>query len=186
MQKRCRFFDVVHVFPPPTAIGAVDPSLVNIDTPLVLLQDMTSNILGRTWIIDGKEYFYDKDLQYAFGDTGWHTVRLIASDRFLCTDTLDFRLFVYRDFSLFMPNAFSPNGDGDNEDFKPVGQFTDLVSYEMKIYDRWGGKIFETKSVGTGWNGKYNNTADDLPVGVYIYEINYQAANKEPVTEKNN
>ncbi len=178
------FFDVVHVFPPPTAIGAVDPSLVNIDTPLVLLQDMTSNILGRTWIIDGKEYFYDKDLQYAFGDTGWHTVRLIASDRFLCTDTLDFRLFVYRDFSLFMPNAFSPNGDGDNEDFKPVGQFTDLVSYEMKIYDRWGGKIFETKSVGTGWNGKYNNTADDLPVGVYIYEINYQAANKEPVTEK--
>ncbi|MBK9271834.1 MAG: gliding motility-associated C-terminal domain-containing protein [Saprospiraceae bacterium] len=178
------FSQVVSVYPPPSANAVVDPLIVNIDTPFVLLTDLSPNTNGRTWIIDGKEFYFDRDLQYQFEDTGWHSVRLIASDRFLCTDTLDFRVFVFRDFSLYMPNAFSPNGDAINEDFKPVGQLRDLVKYDLQIFDRWGGKVFESRVADKGWNGKMNNEGSDLPPGTYIYELYYQAANKEAVKEK--
>ncbi len=68
---------------------------------------------------------------------------------------------------LYVPNVFSPNDDSHNETFKPVGLY--IKDYHMKIYDRWGELIFETKNLNEGWDGTHNgNTAQD---GVYIYEI---------------
>lgn len=70
-----------------------------------------------------------------------------------------------------MPNAFSPNGDGDNDYFFPRQALSKgLVAFEMEIYNRWGQKIFESNNInGRGWDGKFNNT--DQPQGVYVYRI---------------
>ncbi len=68
--------------------------------------------------------------------------------------------------TLFVPNAFTPNGDGINDEFKPVG--VRVHSYNMIIYDRWGGKVFETNDLNSGWNG------EGLPSDVYFYIIWYE------------
>jgi gliding motility-associated-like protein len=68
-------------------------------------------------------------------------------------------------------NAFSPNDDGVNETFKPFSGSC-IVSYSMKIFDRWGQLLFETTNPNTGWNGKYKGTT--LPTAVYYYIINYK------------
>ena len=177
------FQDVVTVFPPPTAKLYQDSFRLNINNPIVNLIDSTNNTIGRTWIIDNKDFLFDKEINYNLLTEGWHDIRMIASDRFLCTDTVDTRVFVYKDFTLFMPNAFSPNGDGSNEQFGPVGLIHSLQNYELKIYDRYGGEIFQSTNWEIGWNGKFQNSGADVIPGMYIYKLTYTLDNGKIYTE---
>jgi len=64
-----------------------------------------------------------------------------------------------------IPNAFSPNKDGINDYFKILG--TEITGCHIKIFSRWGEKIFESSSPGFAWDGTFNN--ETMPVGVYTY-----------------
>jgi len=68
---------------------------------------------------------------------------------------------------LFMPNAFSPNNDGINDEFLPQGVF--VFDFHIVIYNRWGEKVFESNDMKKGWNGTYLN--EPCPAGVYFYEF---------------
>lgn len=66
----------------------------------------------------------------------------------------------------FVPNAFSPNNDGVNDIIKPICPGLRSIEY-FGIYNRWGKLLFETSSIGVGWNGKYNGLNQDA--GTYIW-----------------
>ncbi|MCB9233098.1 MAG: gliding motility-associated C-terminal domain-containing protein [Bacteroidia bacterium] len=70
---------------------------------------------------------------------------------------------------LFVPTAFSPNGDGLNDYFFPVEK--DLTVTNVMVFDRWGKLLFEAKSAYDHWDGTFRNNA--LPEGVYTYVISY-------------
>ncbi len=72
-----------------------------------------------------------------------------------------------REAALFLPDAFSPNGDGINDTFKPSGSFYD--NFQMIIYNRWGQSIFQTTDAATGWDGTING--DRAPQGQYVYKV---------------
>jgi gliding motility-associated-like protein len=66
------------------------------------------------------------------------------------------------------PNAFSPNGDGFNEEFNAVtNQFCLVEQFELQIYSRWGELIFSSSDINIGWNGFYQNTQQEI--GSYVY-----------------
>jgi len=67
--------------------------------------------------------------------------------------------------NIFIPNAFSPNGDGYNDVFRIYGSDQEIANIIISIYDRWGGKIFE----GEEWDGMAGNEL--LNSGVFIYRI---------------
>ena len=69
-------------------------------------------------------------------------------------------------------NVFTPNGDGQNDEFIIDG--TSIEEFEMKIFNRWGERVFETTDVNTTWNGKVNNTGISCPEGTYFYIVNYK------------
>jgi gliding motility-associated-like protein len=71
---------------------------------------------------------------------------------------------------LYVPNVFTPNNDGNNDIFLPVG--SDVLTYELMIYNRWGQLIFTSNDVNLGWDGLINGktAASDA----YVYQINYQ------------
>jgi gliding motility-associated-like protein len=73
------------------------------------------------------------------------------------------------DFPLQFPTAFSPNGDGRNDVFAPIGGSGDIAQYEMQIFNRWGELIYNTYDRARGWNGKQYGV--DAPIGVYAYKI---------------
>lgn len=73
---------------------------------------------------------------------------------------------------LYFPNAFTPNSDGENDIFLPVGNTNNVTNYHMMIYNRWGQLIFETTNPNMGWDGSYNNTTSQL--GTYIYKVSYR------------
>ncbi|SEW50425.1 HYR-like domain-containing protein [Chitinophaga arvensicola] len=70
-----------------------------------------------------------------------------------------------------LPNAFSPNGDGRNDVFRPIvrGQMFD---YELRIFNRWGELIFMTSDNHKGWDGKYKGVPVDI--GTYVWWLNYK------------
>lgn len=57
-------------------------------------------------------------------------------------------------FALYIPNAFSPDGDGINDFFSPTGMGIKNESYRMEIYNRWNNLVFSSDDIDTGWNGK--------------------------------
>jgi len=72
--------------------------------------------------------------------------------------------------NLYIPNAFTPNGDALNNVFIPVSN-CNFLKYNLMVFNRWGEKIFETSDENKGWDGMFNN--HHAPVGVYIYLIKY-------------
>jgi gliding motility-associated-like protein len=101
-----------------------------------------------------------------------HTITLVAASTMGCTSTYQISIDFNEVLIYYIPNTFTPDGDGHNQTFKPV--FTsgfDPYNYEMLIYNRWGEIIFETHDVTYGWDGTYalaNYTCQD---GVYLYTI---------------
>lgn len=71
---------------------------------------------------------------------------------------------------LWVPNAFSPNNDGNNDIFEPIVD-CDIIGYTLMIFNRWGEKIFESRSLEYGWDGYYTTRLQDP--GVYTYLIVY-------------
>jgi gliding motility-associated-like protein len=71
---------------------------------------------------------------------------------------------------LYLPNSFTPNGDGINDFFMAYGH--NVAEFRMEIYDRFGELIYTSDSMAKGWNGGYKNIA--APQAVYVYKVNYQ------------
>jgi gliding motility-associated-like protein len=83
---------------------------------------------------------------------------------------------------LFIPNAFTPNGDGLNDTFKAVS-ICPLSSFHMAIFNRWGEEMFESGDLSEGWDGKYNGTPCSNEA--YVYKISYKAYGA-PAEERDN
>ncbi|RLD60296.1 MAG: hypothetical protein DRJ05_04925 [Bacteroidetes bacterium] len=76
-------------------------------------------------------------------------------------------------FTIYVPNAFSPNGDNINDVFKTNASYEAEIKFEMSIYNRWGERVFESKSINEAWDGTYNNIP--CPLGVYVWVIDASA-----------
>ncbi|THU34197.1 T9SS type B sorting domain-containing protein [Niastella caeni] len=81
------------------------------------------------------------------------------------TDTM--RVFVYKD--IFVPNAFTPNNDGRNDSWN-IPALNALPNFEVRVFNRYGQLVFNTRNINRSWNGKFNGT--DQPIGTYVYLIN--------------
>jgi len=69
------------------------------------------------------------------------------------------------------PNAFSPNGDGLNDEFKIIG-YCDYGEYSLQVFDRWGKLVFESTELGEGWNGTVDGK--EAPIGTYVWMVKYR------------
>ncbi|MFZ5551935.1 MAG: PKD domain-containing protein [Bacteroidota bacterium] len=107
------------------------------------------------------------------------TYYLTFTDLYGCTYTDS--LIVLVTPSVFIPNAFTPNGHGPNEIFKPIVR--NLSYYEFYIFNRWGELIFHTTDTEAGWDGTYKGAK--CPVDVYVWKIKYSDyLNEDEVTKK--
>jgi gliding motility-associated-like protein len=75
------------------------------------------------------------------------------------------------DFALYIPNTFTPDGNGLNDVFQPLGVGIDEENYRMDIYDRWGENIFTSNSFRKGWDGTVKGGAKMATQGVYTYKL---------------
>jgi gliding motility-associated-like protein len=108
---------------------------------------------------------------HTYNDIGSYTIVLIVTDTNNCHDTTYHIVKLKTAFTVYIPNSFTPDGDGLNDVFGPTGLNIDLSAYEMIIYNRWGEEIYKTRDLSRPWNGRMNNHGDKCPMGVYAYYI---------------
>ena len=94
---------------------------------------------------------------------------------FGCRNTDEVCVTVKKDWDVFIPNAFTPNGDVNNEYFMPKGY--GLEQIDLMIFDRWGSVIFNEINTTLGWDGKYKGLVSAQ--GVYIYKVTVKAMSGE-------
>jgi gliding motility-associated-like protein len=88
-------------------------------------------------------------------------------------------VFAHSNGSLYVPTAFTPNADTRNDVFKPEYTNIQREHYLLRIYDRWGAKMFETTDPDQGWDGRVNGKMQ--PVGVYVWQVNARIVNGDDV-----
>src|SRR5690606_36131591 len=86
-----------------------------------------------------------------FQNPGEYIVKQIKTNAFGCSDTLKKLIVIEDEFAFFIPNAFTPNGDGLNDTFYPV--IYGVTEYAFYIFDRWGNVVFQSNQIGEAWNG---------------------------------
>lgn len=116
---------------------------------------------------------------HIFPYAGTYTVTLYAYNQGGCVDS--FSQSIFADSShLYVPNAFSPNGDDINDQWY-VGH-VGMEQFELQIYSRWGQLVFETQSIDFRWDGTHNGVP--LPEGVYVYVLKAVGLNKRKTERK--
>jgi len=83
---------------------------------------------------------------------------------------------------VYVPNIFSPNGDGENDKLYVQGKGIEEMTFV--IYDRWGEKVFETNDQGTGWDGTYKGKA--MNEAVFVYYVKASLINNETIESQGN
>ena len=126
--------------------------------------------LTYDWVFNRTGFSNQQNPWHAFEDTGNITVALRVVDKHGCEDETEQHFVTYPDSRVFIPNAFSPNSDPHNPVFKVYGLYA-VQRFNMKIFNRWGEKLYETDHLHDVWDGTFNG--QDVPEGVYVYVVNF-------------
>ncbi|MBT5859101.1 MAG: hypothetical protein HOH88_04455 [Flavobacteriales bacterium] len=194
-KNNCSISDqiIIENVPDPIADFRIVPSLKlhhfseQIDNPIYFLdesQDDFTTIVDWVW---GFEDGYNSNLQnveHSFDEIGSFNVLLIIKNLFGCIDTITKRVII-EDFVLYIPNSFTPDGDGINDSFLPKGM--GVKKYKLDIFNRWGALIFSSNHLSgneeycmhnqqdvIGWDGTTYNSERISQLGVYRYLINLE------------
>ena len=163
------------VFPSPVANFHTNNQYVYEDNPYVQFLDASTGANSWYWNFgtgnDGDNSFVQNP-DFLFSGTGSYDVWQYVENQWGCIDSASKTITVLPLETFYIPNAFSPNGDGINDYFHPVGLISDPDFYKMRIFDRWGKLIFHTENIKTAWDGSsVGSKGEKIQTGVYTYLI---------------
>ncbi len=159
----------INVIASPVADFSFSPDKPNNLNALVDFNQKSVFAQVYTWDFgDGNSSMESKPI-HNYADTGCYRVQLIAENINGCKDSMYQDVCVESSYTLYIPNAFTPDGDDRNDSFKPVGFGIEDRNFEMIIFDRLGDEIFRSTSIQTGWDG--NGTKGPYSMGGYVYKI---------------
>ena len=127
---------------------------------------------------DDGEVTHDFFGNHVYTSSGYFTVRLNVTTDFGCEDETEGTVHIPAPFYFYVPNSFTPNGDGINDIFIPQGYLVNEEDYLFTIYDRNGRMMFQTTSLYHGWDGR--EKGKEVPTGSYVYVIKTSTLEKIP------
>jgi gliding motility-associated-like protein len=168
------FYDLIKVTPTPQANFEWLEEMISNLQPEVHFQDLSSQeVIAWEWSTNHQVFSDEQNPVFVFQDTGYQQVTLTIFDEYNCEDSLTLMLDVIPVSTYFLPNAFSPNGDGVNDIFLGKGMMENVQFFELLIFNRWGEVIFQTNYPQMGWSGKNNTNGKLSPQGVYNCLVKY-------------
>jgi gliding motility-associated-like protein len=182
----------IFVYPKPNAAFAASPRTRYLPNALFTLIDGSADAVAWEYLVthDSLPQFSlslrEANPQFNLMTPGYYNVRLVVTNDMGCKDT-SLRLtllYVAADGRVLVPNAFTPNGDNNNDLFKPTLTGVVNTEYTFQVFDRWGIKLFETHDINEGWDGVYMNKPAVLDA--YIWLINGKFVDGSYFEEKGN
>ena len=179
--------ETINVDAVPFADFTWSPTLPNAKNPNVQFDNLSNNGSAFEWTFDVRTATPNFSTQFKpyvtynapDGDTTEVCLRVINGS---CSADTCKQLIIINNLTVFMPNAFTPNGDNLNDVFYPMGKFHDnpmgSEKYQFWVFNRWGQEIFYTQTPYAGWDGKYLGTDAQQDVYVWRIEVFNPATNK--------
>ena len=141
----------------------------------VTFVDLSSNVVKWHWDFgDRTELSENESPSHTYSQEGTYTVRLVGTDANGCKDTLLSTIRIsgkQLSHNFFAPTAFTPNGDGSNDEFRILINGPQTLEFEMTIYNRQGILVFETDDINQAWNGRIIRSGGLAPQGTYIWMV---------------
>ncbi|MDX2249861.1 MAG: gliding motility-associated C-terminal domain-containing protein [Bacteroidia bacterium] len=163
------------------AVGSQDPPIADFEHDLgindtiifsekgVRFTNLSQGAVAYHWEFGDGGESDEENPTHIYRREGVYTVMLIAYDiNFGCPDTATRTFYLIPPGAIYVPNAFTPNGDGHNDNFFPVG--IGVVRMNMDIYDRWGHHLVTLYNMSEYWNGR-NRNGNAVQEGVYVWVI---------------
>ena len=147
-----------------------------INDPISFTNTSTGDPQGFNWDFGDGNTSTDENPIHSYVSEGTYQITLTVDYAYGCSYTIAYTIIVGRGYEIEMPNAFTPNGDGVNDNFRPV--YLGMKEVKLEIYDTWGGLLYvesSTTNTFVGWDG----TVDGKPIenGNYIYQLTATARN---------
>lgn len=166
---------MINVYPNPIADFIMHPDVVDMDNPAVSFVDQSTNAANWLWDFGdpasgNQNWAGQPSAVHIFSDSGTYYITLVVESEHGCVDTVVKPLTVYPQLLIFIPNAFTPDGNGLNDIFMPIITGFDQNTFDMAIFDRWGKELFKTEDLYQGWDGRAGGEKA-CPAGVYSYII---------------
>lgn len=173
--KSQTFTNFVTINPDPVAMFTLDPKEVLTTGPAVHFTDQSIGAATWLWTFGDPG---DKDSSTAqnpvhlYSDTGVYCATLIVTSVDGCVSSTEHCVIVKPDATIYLPNSFSPNGDGVNDYFFAQGTFID--EFKMDVFDRWGNLLYSANDFDDKWDGRANGGRMEAQEDVYIYQVYYK------------
>lgn len=196
--------DYVQVYPDPVVDFMYQPNPANLSNTRIRFFNETVGGETYVWEIDtvsGDETLeiktmteFEPEYEFDNNDPGEYKVKLTSYSEHGCEGEFSDVVYITGELLVNIPNAFTPNGDGTNDYFRPYLFGHTLNGFVFEVYDRWGTKVFQTNIYppegqdwpNYGWDGK-DALGSELAPGAYIYKVvvqnkynqNYETFNGE-------
>lgn len=155
----------------PTASFLADEDMSSNDHRTLTFTDQSAGAVSWVWYFGDGDSAVAQTVTHTYDTSGEFIVTLIVANKWGCIDSIVKAVIIISDYMLYIPNTFTPDGDGLNEYFLPYGEFTGIKEYEMYVFNRWGDVLFTTSDLSKGWNGTSSNTKEKVQDGIYPYMI---------------
>lgn len=166
-------FIIVHANP--EANFSLGPQPTTILNPQICFSDLsTPDVTQWYWNFgdpNDQTTSYIQAPCHSYSDTGYFCTDLVVHNNYGCMDAIQYCLRIDPYFSIYVPNAFTPNDDGINDYFLPIMLNVLEDNYELVIYDRWGNLIFETHDIHQSWDGRAANGNQVAQIDTYVWKI---------------
>lgn len=152
----------------PQAAFTSDPLITDLSAPEIKFIDKSKGAVKWQWSFGDGGVDSVQNPLYSYKESGMYTVELQITNAQGCVSIATAMVIIRPHWSFYIPNSFTPDGDGVNDTFNGKGE--GLHEYHLRIFDRWGEMIFETSSLSVHWDGRthgYEIAQQD----VYLYLV---------------
>jgi gliding motility-associated-like protein len=161
-------------YPNPVAMFSFSPQTTTIRNPKITFTDLSIGATSWHWNFGDPDSGADnistqQHPQHTYSKHGSYTVWLVVTTPVGCTDSISMRVEIGDAPLIYVPNAFTPDGDGNNDVFIPKGYQNEWGFYEFTIYNRFGQMLFTTNDIFHSWDGVYKGEL--CPSGVYTWTV---------------
>lgn len=168
-------YTTITVFDHPSAAFAFGPQPTDFfDTYISFFDSSSVDAITWQWTfgqggILGTSQQQNPALNFPNTDFGTYPVQLVVTNANTCTDTASALVEIGGYYSVYAPNAFTPDGDGINERFRPVIMDQEEQLYRLSIFDRWGEQIWTSTNPDEGWDGTMGG--EIIKTDVYVWKL---------------
>lgn len=167
---------MITVFDQPKADFTTASAELELVAPTAYFTNTSTSVLPATewlWSFGDSTTSTLQNPEHTFADAGTYPVKLYVTNPHGCSDSMSSVVIVKDVSTMYIPNSFTPNNNGNNDLFRVSSFGISNEGFELLIFDRWGNQVFKTNDLKEGWNGGKNNTGEILPDS-YAYQVVYR------------